>query len=431
MSLFSRFAAFALGLAALLSLAALPPVAEAARKKEETAAQENEPQFSKGFRKAAPAVQNDVTDQKWPEVLAGVTELEAIEGLNDDDWRVILNWKLLAQQATGDTDGLMATLRTWLERGYATPEQKVQFNQNLAAYYSQKEDADNTMKYYQAFIEANPAPEPSEIAVMGRLYLQRDDNQQGAMWLNKAIDAAKARGETPDELYYQLLDRAYVQMLDAESRLTNLENLIKLYPKGDYYSRVLSIYRSSTQDDRVTMLNAYRLALADSGLTTVGEHLGYADTALVLGSPGEALRAMQKGMAAGIVPDAASNQEIVQEAKTAVARDRKDLPRDAQTASKDPKGELDVKIGLGFYSLGDWEKAIEAVRRGLEKGGVKRADDANLLLGAALLEVGKYDEAKQAFAKAGEAAGANQIMRRISGLWIAYADRLAGGTGAG
>lgn len=431
MSLFGRFTAVALSLAALLVLAALPPVAEAARKKDEAASQESDPQFSKGFRKVAPAVQKDVTDQKWPEVLTGVAELEALEGLSEDDWRVILNWKLLAQQATGDTDGLMATLRAWLERGYATPEQQVQFNQNLAAYYSQKDDAENTMKYYKAFIEVNPDPEPSEIAVMGRLYLQRDDNQQGAVWLNKAIDAAKARGEVPDELYYQLLDRAYVQMLDAESRLTNLENLVKLYPKGDYYSRVLSIYRSSTGDDRVTMINAYRLALADSGLTTVGEHLGYADTALVLGSPGEALRAMEKGIAAGIVPDAASNQEVIQEARSAMARDRKDLPRDAQTAAKDPKGELDVKVGLGFFSLAEWDKSIESVRRGLAKGGVKRVDDASLLLGAALLQVGKYEEAKQAFAKAAEAAGANQIMRRISGLWIAYADRLAGGTGAG
>jgi tetratricopeptide (TPR) repeat protein len=163
----------------------------------------------------------------------------------------------------------------------------------------------------------------------------------------------------------------------------------------------------------------------------VGEHLGYADTALVQGSPGEALRAMEKGMAAGIVPSAGSNQEIAQEAKTAVARDRRDLPKDAQTAAKDPQGEFDVKVGLGFYSLGEWEEAVEAVKRGLGKGGVKRIDDANLLLGASLVELGRYDEAKQAFAAAAGAAGSNEFMRRVAGLWSAYADRKSGGTGAG
>ncbi len=426
----SRMTVAIAALAAVLALAAVPPSAEAAKKKEEPAAQENQPEFSKGFRKAAGPVQKDVTEQKWPEVLAGVAQLEALPELNDDDWRVILNWKLQAQQATGDTDGLMSTLQTWLERGYATPEQKVQFNQNLAAYYSKKEDAEKTMQYYKAFLDANPDPDPQEIAVLGRLYLQRDENEQGAAWLNKAIAKAESRGEQPDELYFQLLDRAYVQLKDPERRLSNLEELAKRYPKGDYYSRILAIYGQASKDDRVVMLNTYRLVLLDTGLTTVGEHLAYADHALVLGSPGEALRAMEKGMAAGIVPRAGSNQEIVSEAKTAMARDRKDLPKDAQLAAKDPKGELDVKIGLGFYSLGEWDKAIESVKRGLAKGGVKRVDDANLLLGAALVEKGLYGEAGQAFAAAA-AAATDPYMKRVAGLWTAFVGRKAGGAAAG
>lgn len=416
--------------AAVLALAVVPPAAEAAKKKEAPAAQENQPNFSKEFRKNAGPVQQDVTDQKWPEVLAGIATLEALPELTDDDRRLILNWKLVAQQATGDTDGLMKTLEVWLERGYATPEQKVQFNQNLAAYYSKKDDAEKTMQYYTAFLDANPDPDPQEIAVLGRLYLQRDDNEQGAVWLNKAIAKAEARGEQPDELYFQLLDRAYVQLNDPERRLANLEELTKRYPKGDYYSRILAIYGQGSKDDRVLMLNAYRLALLDTGLTTVGEHLAYADHALVLGSPGEALRAMEKGMAAGIVPRAGSNQEIVTEAKSAMARDRKDLPRDSQVAAKDTKGELDVKIGLGYYSLGDWDKAVESIRRGLSKGGVKRVDDANLLLGAALVEKGLYEEAGQAFAAASGAA-TDPYMKRVAGLWTAFAARKAGAAAGG
>jgi len=418
------------GFAAVLALAAVPPAAEAAKKKEEPVAQENQPNFSKEFRKKAGPVQQAVTDQKWPEVMAGVAELEALPDLTDDDWRLILNWRLVAQQATGDTDGLMKTLEVWLARGYATPEQKVQFNQNLAAYYSKKDDDAKTMLHYKAFIDAKPDPDPQDLATLGRLYLQQNDNVQGIEWLNKAIAKAGERGEKADELYYQLLDRAYVETKDAEGRLSNLEELTKRYPKADYYSRILSIYGQGSKNDRVLMLNAYRLALRDTGLTTVGEHLAYADHALVVGSPGEALRAMEKGMTTGVVPKAASNQEILQEAKVAVARDRKDLPRDSQTAAKDPKGELDVKVGLGFYSLGEWDKAVESVRRGLSKGSVKRVDDANLLLGSALVELGRFDEAKQAFAAAA-AASTDPYVRRVAGLWSAFADRKAGGAGGG
>lgn len=432
MSLFSRIATVALACAAVLVLAGLPPTAEAARKKkEEPVQQENQPDFSTEFRKNGGKVQENVTAQKWPEVLEGVAMLEALPDLTYDDKRVILSWKLQAQQSTGDREGLMATLEQFLQGGFATPEQIGPMNQQLAAWYNGKKDMDKTLLHYRAFIEATPDAAPDELATMGRLYLQTGNNAEGITWLNKAIDASVARGEVPDEVLFQLLDRAYIDVNDPAGRLNNLEGLVKRYPKSEYYSRILAIYAQGTQDDRTLMLNTYRLANADGGLSTVGEYLGYADTALTAGSPGEARRAMEKGMAAGVVPSAGSNQEILQEAKVAVARDQKDLPRDAQTAAKNPKGEVDVKIGLGYYSLGEWNEAVEAVKRGLAKGGVKRVDDANMLLGASLVELGKYDEAKQAFGAAAAAAGSSDYMRRLAGLWTAYADRKAGGSGSG
>lgn len=431
MSVLNRFAVLILTGILGLGLAGIAFEADAAKEKQDAAAEQEEPDFSKEFRKKAGPVQKEVDKQDWPAVLAGVAELEQLPDLTDDDKRVILAWKLQAQQATGDKAGMMQTLEAFLAAGYATPDQIGPFNQQLAAWYNNQKDMEKALLHYRAFIDATPDATPDELATMGSLYLQEGQTQEGVSWLNRSIAASNAAGQVADEVLYQRLDGAYVSLNDPVGRLANLEELIKRYPKSEYYSRLIAIYSKSTNDDRNLMLNTYRLAMADAGLAMVGEYLGYADTALVLGSPGEALRAMEKGMADGTVPSAASNQEIVQEAKAAVARDRRDLPNDAQTAAKDPQGEFDVKVGLGFYSLGEWDKSVEAVKRGLGKGGVKRIDDANLLLGAALLELGRYDDAKQAFATAAGAAGSNEFMRRLAGLWTAYADRKAGGTGAG
>ena len=132
----------------------------------------------------------------------------------------------------------------------------------------------------------------------------------------------------------------------------------------------------------------------------------------------------------GVVPSVGTNQQVLQEAKTAVARDKKDLPADSGSAAKNPKGEVDVKVGLGFYSQGDWNKAVEVLQRGLAKGGVKRLDDANMLLGASLVELGKYAEAQAAFAAAA-AASTDVYMKHIAGMWGALAGRRAAGAGAG
>ena len=109
--------------------------------------------------------------------------------------------------------------------------------------------------------------------------------------------------------------------------------------------------------------------------------------------------------------------------KSAVASDKKTLPAEAAAAAKNPKGEVDVKVGLGFFSTGDYAQAVEAIRRGIGKGGVERLDDANLLLGAALLELGKRDEARSAFEAAKAAAPAGSYLGRIADLWIARVAR--------
>ncbi len=416
---------------AILALSGMTPFGIVPAEAQEAApAEERQPEYSKGFRKLAPKVQESVQAKDWPAVLEGVARLEAIEDKTDDDRRVILSWKLSATQATGDREAFIKVVQEFLDSGYAAPEQVGALHQQLAAWYSGQKDQEKTVYHYRMFVESTPDATTDEYETLARLLLQSGDNAGALQWLDKAIAKATEAGETPKELWYQLRDRIYIDLEKQDLRLANLEELVKRYPKAEYYSRVLALYSQMSDDERAVMLNAFRLVLADTGLETVGQYLTYADHALVLGSPGEAERALTRGMADGIVPSEGSNKQTLQEAKAAVGLDRKNLPKDAQTAAANPKGEIDVKVGLGFYSLGEWDKAVEAVNRGLGKGGVKRVDDANLLLGAALVELGKYEEARQAFAAAAAAAPAGSVMQRIAALWSAFADRKAGGTGA-
>ncbi len=131
------------------------------------------------------------------------------------------------------------------------------------------------------------------------------------------------------------------------------------------------------------------------------------------------------------MPNASANQQLVAQAKTAVASDKKSLPGEAASAAKNPKGEVDVKVGLGFFSTGDYAQAVELIRRGIAKGGVARLDDANLLLGAALVELGKKDEARAAFEAAKAATPAGSYLGRIADLWLARIARDGAAPAAG
>lgn len=384
-------------------------------------------EFSKEFRKQAGKVQKLVNDSKWAEVLAALPALDAMPGLNPDELKILATWRLQATQATGDTEGFNAAIERYLKEGYAAPEQVGPMHQQLAAHYNGKQDRAKTLYHYRSFIDATADADGKELETLGRLYLQNSNYAEAAQWLGKAIDNAAARGEQPTETWYQLRDRCFVELKDQAGRLANLEALVARFPNKEYYSRIVAIYQTESKDDRIVMLNAYRLAVTDErgGLATVGGYLGYADAALVAGSPGEAARGLERGMKEGIVPSAGTNQATLQEAKAAVAVDRKNMSAESATAAKSPKGEVDVKVGLGLYSIGEFDKAVEMLRRGIAKGGVARLDDANMLLGAALMELGQRDEAKTAFQAAASAAGNNSYMARIASLWLARAAREA------
>lgn len=383
------------------------------------------PEFSKEFRKEASKVQKLVNDKKWPEVLAALPALDALPALSPEEMKVIATWRLQATQASGDTDAFAAAIEHYLEKGYAVSEQIGPMHQQLAAYYNGKQDRPRTIEHYRAFIDVTPDADASEMQTLGRLYLQSSNYQEAANWLGRAADYAAGHGQRPDELWLQLRDKCFVELKDPAARLGNLEALVGYYPGKAYYTRIAAIYQSESKDDRMVMLNVYRLAVTDpqGGLETVGGYLNYADAALTAGSPGEAARALERGMKEGIVPDAGSNQAMLQEAKDAVASDHRSLPGESAAAEKNPKGEVAVKVGLGYYSTGEFGKTVEMVRRGLEKGGVGRLDDANLLLGAALMELGRRDEAKAAFQSAATVAGANRYLARIAGLWLVRAAR--------
>ncbi|MGH8198577.1 MAG: tetratricopeptide repeat protein [Steroidobacteraceae bacterium] len=403
------------------------PAGEAKGKedKEDKEDEEPKPEYGKEFRKLAAKVATAANDKKWPEVLAALPELEALPSPTRDEQKAIATWRLQATQGVDDQDAFAAAIESFLAEGFAEPENVGAMHRQLAAHYSAKQDKEKTLLNFQKFVDATPDVQTDEYETLGRLHLQANHFTEAAQYLGKAIELSTSKNEKPKEMWFQLRDRCFIEMKDDAGRVANLEALVSHYPDKEYYSRIVAIYQAQSQDDRVVMLNAYRLAVSDpqGGLATVGGYLNYADTALVAGSPGEAARALERGMKEGVVPSAGTNRQTLTEAKNAVAQDKKSLPAESAAAAKNAKGEVDVKVGLGFYSTGEFEKAVEAVSRGIAKGGVARLDDANLLLGASLLELGRRDEARAAFVAAATAAAEGSPMKRIAGLWVARVTR--------
>ena len=54
-------------------------------------------------------------------------------------------------------------------------------------------------------------------------------------------------------------------------------------------------------------------------------------------------------------------------------------------------------LGQTYMSYGQYDEAIGALQRGIKKGGLTDADEAQVSLGLAYLRKGQKDQARQAF----------------------------------
>ncbi len=122
-----------------------------------------------------------------------------------------------------------------------------------------------------------------------------------------------------------MLNSAYFETKNDAKRMQTLHRLMAVAPKASTFKQLASAYEVESARDPVVMINVYRLGASKNVLS--GEHYAkYAETALDLSSPGEAVAMLEKGMAAGAIKKDDRNNRLLADAKSQVERSRRRWP---------------------------------------------------------------------------------------------------------
>jgi uncharacterized protein HemY len=185
---------------------------------------------------------------------------------------------------------------------------------------------------------------------------------------------------------------------------------------------LLRIERQDERDDH-NLLMIYRI-MYDTASMNAGTD--YIEMAQLLGDaalPAEAQAVLEKAMSAGLINDQQKERttRLLNSFKTRAEADKKGQAQLDAEATKNPAGELDVKLGEVYFGSGDYQNAVTAITRGLQKQQIKHPDEAYVYLGRAQVALKNTAEAKKAFA--GLKTVPN-ISPRVLKLWELYADTL-------
>jgi len=170
--------------------------------------------------------------------------------------------------------------------------------------------------------------------------------------------------------------------------------------------------------DELAMLGVLRYGYEHDFLADEGDYTHLADSALSEGTTAEAQHVLEKAFAKKVIGAKSKDkaEALLKQAKDRAADDAKSLPQLDAESKAGKNGETDVKLGLRYFSMGQYDKAVEALTRGLSAdhvAKVRRPDEANLVLGISYTKLHKKAEADKAFA----AAKADPRMAVAAKMW--------------
>ena len=404
-------------LAALIGCAAISPAAWSAEKPESQ-------KISRVIAKEITAAQKAMQAQQWSEALKNLEAAEAVGAkspLTTYDKKTLAEFKGICYVRLNNLKSAQTAYEAALATGGYPADELPKTYRLLFQLAATNQQSSKAIEYGKQAADAGAAND-NDLLIMAQLYYQQKDCKNSGIWGDKAIAAFKKAGEAPKEVLYQLKLQCANDANETAGMISALYDLVRLTNKTSYWNNLIRLERQDERDDH-NLLMIYRIMydtnsmLLDTDYIEMAQLLG--DAAL----PGEAQMVLEKATSTGVVKDDHKERttRLLNSMKTRGDADKKGLPALDAEASKNPAGQLDVKLGEVYFGAGDYQGASTAITRGLGKGQIKQQDEAYVYLGRSQAALKNYPEAKKAFT--GLKAVPN-ISQRVLKLWELYADKL-------
>lgn len=392
------------------------------------APKEAAPQLSNGFRALAAPLQKDLAegakrkgDPAFLAALKGKVEAGLAAAQTPDDKYFAGQFAIQASLLNNDSALQRKGLDAVVGSGKLAGAELGKFQYYLGANAFQAKDYATARTAFTSAMAAGYRQDDIE-ALLAESYFSSNMPNEGLGILMTAIDARRAAGTAAPEGWYRRgLGVAYnAKKLDWAGRFSNA--LVASFPTKENWSGALSVVRMVGNYQPQEMLDLFRLMDRAGGFNEGSEYLDYVTVADPRRLPGESLKILDRGIAAGMIKPA---DVFVKESRTIassrIAADKASLPgleRDARGGAA--TAALAMAAGDAFLSYDNPTTAEAMYQIALSKPGVDTGR-ALTRLGIAQVDQGKTAEAQASFAKV------TGVRKPIAELWGIFAAQKAKG----
>ncbi len=277
-----------------------------------------------------------------------------------------------------------------------------------------------TEEYRQAIDAINKwfkiTPKPTENAYMllGQAYYQIEDYKKSLAPLKQAYQLVKARGDKPKENLLLLLRVNYFNLGDYNNMIRVLKEMVALYPKPEYWLTMAGAYSELKRYEK--QMSIMEMLYESGNLPRGNQQLNLANLFLLYEVPYKAAKVLDKGMQQGLIEKNVRNLRLLSQAWLQAGESKQSIAPLKQAARMSKDGDLEVRLAQAYINLDQYSNAVAALDRAFKKGGIRRPDQAYVMLGMAEFERQRFDSALRAFGRAAK----DKRSRKSAQQWRTY-----------
>jgi uncharacterized protein HemY len=358
-----------------------------------------------------------IENKQYDEGLEVLRDMESESGkrkLNSYELANLYNLVAFVKYSQEDYKGALVAYENVVKQPDIPLAMEINTRYTVAQLYFIMEDWQSGIDALKQWFEVAETPSAQAYILLGQGYYQLKDYDNSLNNTLIAMNLYRDKGKVPKEQWYSLARFLYFEQDDMPNTIAMLEEMLVHYPKKQYWIQLSHMYGEAKKEG--AQLAAMETAYMQDMLVKDREQVTMAYLYLNAEVPYKAARVLDRGVDNETVEATSKTLEILGNAWRQAQEVDKSIPVMAEAAEKSEKGELYCRLGNVYLDNDEFKSAIKANVKGLKRGGVKRPDNCNLILGMAYFNTKQYSSARKAFKKAAE----DKRSKKYSDQWIKY-----------
>ncbi|MFU8820183.1 MAG: tetratricopeptide repeat protein [Gammaproteobacteria bacterium] len=344
-------------------------------------------------------------------------QVRGIQDLNSYERGQILYFSGLVEY---QRDNLAAAVRLF-EQAVALPDLPEGFRTDtiwaLVQLAMAAEQYRKVLEYGNEWLKTAENPSGDPFYLLAVAHYQLKEYRKTVEMMDRAIQIAERDGKYAREDWYGLLRAGLHELGDTRRLRSILELLVARWPKKEYWIHLSTIYGELNEERK--QVAALEVIYEAGWMSRENEVLQLAQLYMQRGGAYKGARMLEKGMEDGLIERNERNYRLLAQAWMQAQDDRRSIPPLREAARRSNDGQLYLQLAQSHLNLYQYNECVEAARTALGRGGLRRPGHANIVLGTCLLELQRFDQAREAF----RAARSDSSTRSSADRWINFIDR--------